>query len=351
MISLSIIIPVYNVEPYIRECLESCIRQSLKKTEIIVVNDATPDNSIKAIEDLINGNGNIRLINHESNKGHGGALNTGIANAKGEYIWFVDSDDFIDACSCEFLYNYAKQKDLDALGFGANNFYVNNTGRVFIDTDKYIYTGFVCDKLYNGKEFIYHAYCRYHRINTPQWAYIFRKAAIADYRFRENVSFEDNDGTPILLRGLEKISVLQYSPYYRRIHETNSIQYSGEADESKISRIIQQRLDIAAGLTDYIKQHRLKPKDPLAFFALRTFNTEIRPQYHELRSRVPANTHQERYNVVRKELYARTKLKSIFLYRLLFGFGVPAVYRHRYTDRKGFFRKCRYIAGRILKRK
>ena len=95
---ISIVIPVYKVERYIERCLSSCINQSNVKLgvdyEIIIVNDGSPDNSAEIARRIINDKAGCRIINQE-NKGLGGARNTGIENASGEYIWFVDSDDWI----------------------------------------------------------------------------------------------------------------------------------------------------------------------------------------------------------------------------------------------------------------
>ena len=93
---LSIIVPFYNVEKYIHSCIESLFRQGLGEEcfEIIAINDGSTDNSIQAIEDLLNGHRNIRIIN--SNKqGVSAARNTGIEKALGTYILFVDSDDLL----------------------------------------------------------------------------------------------------------------------------------------------------------------------------------------------------------------------------------------------------------------
>lgn len=94
---LSIVIPVYKVEKYIRETLLSVINQDpdlFDKVEIIIVNDGTPDRSIDVIKDLIEDNPNIILIN-QTNQGLSMARNNGFAVAKGDYVWFVDSDDWI----------------------------------------------------------------------------------------------------------------------------------------------------------------------------------------------------------------------------------------------------------------
>lgn len=87
---ISIVVPVYNVEKYIHECLESILYQSYKNIEVIIVNDGTLDNSIAKIEDLLKDK-RTRLIS-QVNQGLSAARNTGIKAALGEYISFIDSD-------------------------------------------------------------------------------------------------------------------------------------------------------------------------------------------------------------------------------------------------------------------
>ena len=96
---VSIIVPVYNVERYIEKCLCSLINQSYKNIEIICVNDGSPDNSRDIIESLIKSDGRIRLIDQQ-NQGLSGARNTGLDAAQGEYMMFLDSDDWIDPETC-----------------------------------------------------------------------------------------------------------------------------------------------------------------------------------------------------------------------------------------------------------
>lgn len=112
---ISIIIPVYNVEKYIEKCLLSCIKQdiSYENYEIIVVNDGSPDNCITIVERIAKDHLNIRIINQE-NQGLSGARNTGIKHARGEYIWFVDSDDYIEENCLGRIVSYLKD-DLDIL--------------------------------------------------------------------------------------------------------------------------------------------------------------------------------------------------------------------------------------------
>lgn len=94
---LSIVIPVYNVEKYIEKCLLSCIDQDIPASEyeIIVVNDGTPDNSMEIVRTIAENYSNIRIL-EQQNQGLSAARNNGFAIAKGEYVWFVDSDDWIE---------------------------------------------------------------------------------------------------------------------------------------------------------------------------------------------------------------------------------------------------------------
>lgn len=96
MIKLSIIIPIYNVEKYIRECLLSVFRQGLSTDdfEVILVNDGTPDNSMGIIKDIIDSHDNIKVVN-QNNQGVSVARNAGLHIANGEYVYFMDSDDLL----------------------------------------------------------------------------------------------------------------------------------------------------------------------------------------------------------------------------------------------------------------
>ena len=99
---VSIVIPVYNVEKYIRQCLESVINQTLKDIEIIIVNDGTKDSSMKIAEEYLSDK-RIKIINKE-NGGLSSARNAGMRIAQGKYICFIDSDDFIEKNMMEELY-------------------------------------------------------------------------------------------------------------------------------------------------------------------------------------------------------------------------------------------------------
>lgn len=109
---LSIIVPVYNVEQYLDQCLSSLVNQTLKDIEIICVNDGSTDESNKILQKFASQDNRIKVFN-QANQGQSVARNLAIQNAKGEYLGFVDSDDWVDLDYFEKLYNSAKQYDCD----------------------------------------------------------------------------------------------------------------------------------------------------------------------------------------------------------------------------------------------
>lgn len=116
MTKLSIIVPVYNVEKYVRSCIESIFRQGLDDAdfEVIIVNDGTPDRSMEVIEDIIRQHRNITVINQE-NQGLSVARNNGIEAAKGEYIFMSDSDDLLTENSLKPLLEKALETRADMI--------------------------------------------------------------------------------------------------------------------------------------------------------------------------------------------------------------------------------------------
>lgn len=111
---ISIVVPVYNVEKYLKECLDSLLNQDFKgQYEIICVNDGSTDNSLEILKSYKNTNDKIAILNQE-NKGLSSARNTGIKNANGKYVMFVDSDDYLKKNKVlSLLYSEVEKNDLD----------------------------------------------------------------------------------------------------------------------------------------------------------------------------------------------------------------------------------------------
>ena len=217
---ISIIIPVYNVEKYLRECLDSCINQTLDIIEIICVDDCSTDNSYKILEEYQQKDSRIRIFRQEENKKQGAARNRGLELATGEYIWFVDSDDYIDTKACQILYDAIKEFDVDMLCFSALQFLDTDVHRGFIYN--YYYQGVQINKIYhpqtNWKEI------NFYNLNVVPWAYLTRRTVLQNFKFRENVWHEDNDFTPILLASVNTFCYIPYTAYFYRINPNSTMQ-------------------------------------------------------------------------------------------------------------------------------
>ena len=113
---VSIIIPVYNVSKYIERCLKSALDQTWKDLEIILVDDCTPDDSMdiaRSVLETSSRSNMVTILKHEKNRGLSAARNTGIRQAKGDYLYFLDSDDYLPVNSIELLADAAIRHNVD----------------------------------------------------------------------------------------------------------------------------------------------------------------------------------------------------------------------------------------------
>ncbi|MBQ9773718.1 MAG: glycosyltransferase [Clostridia bacterium] len=122
MVKVSIIVPVYNVEKYLRQCIDSIVEQTLQEIEIICVNDGSTDSSLSILQEYANADPRIKIIDKE-NSGYGASMNQGLALASGEYIGIVESDDYAEPDMFERLYRCASEQNLDACKAGYYHYY------------------------------------------------------------------------------------------------------------------------------------------------------------------------------------------------------------------------------------
>lgn len=113
----SIIVPVYNTEKYLERCVKSLLSQTLSNIEVILVDDGSPDGSGRICDDFAAGDPRVRVI-HKKNEGQGIARNAGLDLASGEYVLFIDSDDYIEEDTCSRLFSYMKEKKVQLCSFG-----------------------------------------------------------------------------------------------------------------------------------------------------------------------------------------------------------------------------------------
>lgn len=149
-VEVSIIVPVYNVELYLKQALDSLINQTFKNIEIIIVNDGSTDKSLEIAKIYKKKDERIQIINQE-NQGLSGARNTGKKIAKGKYIYFMDSDDYIEINTIEKCYQECKKNDLDFIFFDALNFTNDN---IKISQDNFNRDGLGNLSIKKGKEYL-----------------------------------------------------------------------------------------------------------------------------------------------------------------------------------------------------
>ena len=208
MVKVSIIVPVYNVEEYLERCLNSLINQTLKNIEIIVVNDGTKDNSQLIIDKFVKIDSRVKSF-IKPNGGLSDARNYGLKYAKGEYIGFVDSDDYVDYDMYKMMYEKAKEKGYDMVVCDLN--YVFDNKIVFCSSK-------VNKDLYN-KEQIKEKMVNFY---PTAWNKIYKKEIIDKVEFTKGIWYEDVDFLYRLLPNVNSIGIVR-KPLYQYVQRNGSI--------------------------------------------------------------------------------------------------------------------------------
>ena len=239
---VSVIIPVYGVEKYIGKCLDSLVNQTLKDIEIIVVNDGTKDNSQKIIDKYAKKYKNIKALIKE-NGGQGSARNYGLEHATGEYIGYVDGDDYVEYDMYEKLYNKAKENDLDVVICGNYNVsedYKNKTTDLeFTKFDDNFINALL------GKKAV--------------WNKIYKRNIIGKTTFRSKVWYEDFDFSIKVLTNAKKIDYVNEPLYDYLIREGSTMNNSN----------VDRNLEILLAFDEIIKNKKYdKYREIIEFLAI-----------------------------------------------------------------------------------
>lgn len=209
---LSIIIPVYNVEKYVEKCIRSCEDQDIPKEdyELIVVNDGSPDVSLAIVERVAREYPNINVISQE-NQGLSGARNTGLAAAQGEYVWFVDSDDWIEE-NCLKGLTEKLIDDVDILQIQYKNAYEDGTTKT--PAQKYL------DGIHSGKEITEQG-----GLADPAPFSVLRSKFLKDnsFKFFPGIYHEDSELKLRMVYTAKKVAFHEQPIYYYLQRSTGSI--------------------------------------------------------------------------------------------------------------------------------
>lgn len=230
---VSIIIPVYNVEKYVGRCLSSALAQTYSNTEVVIVNDCTPDSSMAVIEELLSSSPSkdkVRIISHQRNCGLAVARNTGVEAAAGEFVMHLDSDDYIEADTVEKAVRCMNDNDADAVVFGMRHIFPKSfmIERVSVPLDH--------------KEYIRQLICR--RNNVCMCGGLYKRSLYMDNGIRAIPGLnmgEDYSTKPRLLYFAGKVAGLD-EPLHNYIH-SNQESYTRTYSKKHIDDVI-KALDV-----------------------------------------------------------------------------------------------------------
>ena len=212
---VSIIIPIYNHEKYLRECLDSVVNQTMNDIEIICINDGSTDGSLDILKEYAVQDDRIKVIDKE-NTGVGPSRNVGLECVSGEYVMFLDSDDILRNNACEVAYEKIKESNSDILSFGWH---------VFTDTDNSVYKKISKDYKLVDKNisFLNNDWENALKTDHPYlWNKIYKTDFIKGYRFLKIKFFaEDVDMIYKLFNRCNKITLIEDVLYKHRISGQN----------------------------------------------------------------------------------------------------------------------------------
>lgn len=256
MEKISVIIPVYNDEKYLAQCLDSVLRQTYSNLEIILVDDGSTDSTPELCEKYREKYDNIRIL-HKKNGGVGSSRNAGLEMATGEYILFVDHDDLLSETHVEELYNLLKKDNADIAVGNFNHFIEEKRAYgIWLKEDDYF------EKTYTPEEWFTVEYetVPYNRsvIFAVPWAKLYKKSLFENIVYPINARVEDDLTTWKIYLLADKIAYMNKAIYTHRIFE-NSVSAQAnktavfplEAVEERISLLSQLGFDITREISAY----------------------------------------------------------------------------------------------------
>ena len=314
MPKISIVIPVYNVEKYITQCLESVQKQTFKDFEVIIIDDGSPDESYKIYQRYADNDCRFKIVKKQ-NAGVSEARNTGIEEATGDFVMFIDSDDWMEETACEVLYNEALKNQADLIVADAYTVEGNVRKRIRVFKDPFVTSDrkFIRDYQRSCLGYAYNPMPvdKYNvtGIGSP-WNKLFRRSVIVEHclRFDPYVKgiFDDNLFTMHFLSVAGRVSYVPEPVYDYRI-VSQSLTQSYKANTLDISRRIFERIE------EFISEQ----EDPDFFkkayymYVIRRFSAELNVYYFAGKNPAPLRQRlSEMKRILRTEPY-RAALQNV----------------------------------------
>ncbi|MFL2079866.1 glycosyltransferase [Marinilactibacillus psychrotolerans] len=239
MVKLSVIMPVYNVEKYLDRSIKSMLNQTLKDIEIIMVNDGSTDNSGVICDRYALEDSRIKVI-HKQNAGSGFARNTGLASAKGKYVYFADPDDYVEVTLLEENLTIAEHNDLDIIEFGYFEELQNEESVRLLSTSVP-----KCNGIMNQSEFR-GAFREFHKYRPfSLWTKIYNR----EFLLSNHISFTDQKV------GQDALFLIEVYKYLSRIgYNTNPYYHYVEREGSAVTKYRSKRVDFEYNIAEHFNE-------------------------------------------------------------------------------------------------
>ncbi|MBF0778478.1 glycosyltransferase family 2 protein [Streptococcus cuniculi] len=227
MATISVIVPVYNGEKYVANCVESILKQTYQEIEILLINDGSTDRTALIVEQLRVKDSRIRVLHKKENGGIGAARNSALAMATGDYLVFVDSDDWIDPNHIEDLYGLLQRTGSDV---AVANFtqYDEGTGRYNLHITEQDYY----EAVYTPEEWFAFQYGHGHNLSlcfTVPWGKMYKKDLFETVLYPTDTWADDDFTTWKLYLMADKIAYMHRSSYLYRVNEGSMTQVADQA--------------------------------------------------------------------------------------------------------------------------
>ena len=246
MVKISVIIPVYNVGRYLEECLNHMINQTFSDIEIICINDGSTDESPDILREFAKRDDRIQIIN-QKNRGLGATRNRGLELSKGDYIYFMDGDDYLELAALEELYELSEKYSLDFAMFKLKNFNEKTKETIY---DEYYAMPYlkkrVEDNVFDYSDVADIALRL--AVNSP--GNFFKREFVRDLKFPEGLLFEEFEDNVFFTKALfkaERIYFYDKFLYNRRVRE--------DSLSNKFSISVLDTIDISDLLLDLISEY------------------------------------------------------------------------------------------------
>ena len=268
---LSIIVPIYNVEDYLEECLESLYNIKNIELEIILVNDGSKDNSFKIMEKFKDMYPEKTVLINKENGGLSSARNAGMKAAVGEYVSFIDSDDFIDVDEFERFFKEGQKDKLDVIVGNMRYYTPEKTGDPLFRSDMIKNSGIL-----KGVDFFWELFQKPKCFREEVVDDIYRREFLLknDIWFNENIVHEDSEFTPLVYLKAEKVRYIDRAFYFYRQRTGSIMNKVSEKSIVSLESICERFFD------EYKKLGSVKGKEVLSALILSFYSVVVYKRYN-----------------------------------------------------------------------